>query len=211
MVIHQHFTHGWFSHHLGQRIPGAEVLPQPLKAHHSYIGFMLHHSIIKTDLFQICILREQILIIRKIDQLMGPIQHITQLISKNATIPKGSSLYIALSYSFGRFLLKGLYTTDRIGCFRYDITIFFTGIGRLHPHQCQIGNALLSQIGQLLQSPKIIGLHIGIDRTDNYRFISLYTHPIVQIGGCQCDGRKGITPARFDTDTDRCSQLIVNS
>ncbi len=81
---------------------------------------MFHYRIVKADFGQRLILPEKILIIRKINQFMGPLQHVTQTKSKHAAVPERALLNILSGYLFGGLLLKYGNTADRILIFRND-------------------------------------------------------------------------------------------
>ena len=83
-------------HGLGQRIPGTEILPLSGKAQNSDVLLMLHNSIVKANLFQRVILCKEIVVIRKINQLVCAVKHITELVRKDAAIPQSTGINILL-------------------------------------------------------------------------------------------------------------------
>ena len=50
LVIHHDVAYSSFGHCACKSIPGAEILPRTVESHHFYLGFLLNHRIIETDL-----------------------------------------------------------------------------------------------------------------------------------------------------------------
>ena len=197
-------------HCLSERIPCAHVLPHARKPHNLDLPLMFHYRIVKADFGQRLILPEKILIIRKINQFMGPLQHVTQTKSKHAAVPERALLNILSGYLFGGLLLKYGNTADRILIFRNDIAVLGAWIGRLYTHKHQIRSAYGRTAAERLQCPEIIFFHIGIHRADHHCLFFLYPSHVMQVSRRQRNGRKRISAAWLHTDPHILSQLVMD-
>ena len=194
-LIHHALADDPFFHRLCQGVPGAQVHPPALEAHDLDIGLMLHHGIVEGDLLQGLVLMEQVLIVCKIDELMGPVQHIAELIGKDAAVPQSSPGDILSRHCRRGLFLEGIHPGDGLGGLRDDVAVFFTGIGGLDAHKHQIGLSLVRLGAKALQRLKVVVIHIGVHRAHHHGFILGHTHHVHQIGSGQGDGREGVPPA----------------
>ena len=153
---------------------------------------------------------EQVLIIRKIDELMGPVQHIAELIGKNAAVPQSAPGDILSRHCRRRLFLKGVHLGDGLGGFRDDVAVFFAGIGRLDAHEHQIGLPLVCLGAKALQRLKVVVIHIGVHRAHHHGFILGHTHHVHQVGSGQGNGREGVPPAGLYGDAHILPQLVVD-
>ena len=122
-------------HCLGQGIPCAQILPPATKSHNLNGCFLLCHGIVETDFFQPCILMIQIMIIRKINQLMGLVQKIGQAEGKDAAVPKRPLLYVLPRRGLVRLFPEGTDGAYAVLAFRNDIAVLLAWICRLDAHQ----------------------------------------------------------------------------
>ena len=150
------------------------------------------------------------MIVCEVNQPVRDIHHILQLVGEHTTVPQRALGNILLCYISRRFLLEGLDSSRKIGAFRDDIAIFFTGIGRLDAHENKIGLSLFCLLGKTLQGFKVVILHIGVYRADHHRLFRVDVQYIHQICRSQRDGREGVPAAGLDRDAHFVSQLVVN-
>ena len=151
------------------------------------------------------------MIVCEVDQLVRDIHHILQLIGEHTAVPQCSLGNILFCYICRWLLLEGLDSSRKIGAFRDDIAVFFTGIGRLNAHENKIGLSLFRLLGQPLQGFKVVILHIGVYRADYHRLLWVDMEYIHQICRSQRDGRKCVTAAGLDRDAHFVSQLVMDS
>ena len=207
-VIFHHVANIFFVHCLGQGIPCAQILPLTSKPHHLNMSFLLHHGIIKADFLQAGISGKQIMIIRKIHQLMSLVQQIPQLKGKNTAIPQSSLLDILPGRCLIRLFLEGAHLADFTAICRNNIAVFFTWISRLNAHQHQVRLILIHLLAKPAQSRKILILHQRVNRTDHHRLVNINMLNISQIGCRQGNSRKGIPAARLHRNPHLLPQLI---
>ena len=209
-LIHGALTYNRLFHGFRQGVPGAQVHPAAGKAHHLDIGLVLHHRVVKGDFGQGFVLVVQILIVRKINEFVGPVQHIPELIGKHAAIPQSALGDVALGNRRGGLFLEGADPGNRPFPLREDIAVLFAGIGGLNAHQHQIGFSFVRLSGKIFECLKIVVIHIGIHRADHHGFVRGNPHHIHKIAGCQGNGREGIPAAGLHGNAHFVSQLIVN-
>ena len=209
-IVHHGLAHAGLAHRFSQGVPGAKVLPLACKPHNLDLGFLFHHSIVKADFVQLSIFIKQILIIGKVDQLMGLIQHIAQLVGKHAAVPQRPLGDVSLCRFGVRLFLKGCNIAHGAAVFGDNIAVFFAGVGRLNAHQHQVGFAFGSLLTQGFQCLKVVILHIGVHRADHHRLLRVHALHIGQIGRCQRNGGEGIAAARFHRNAHFLPQLVVD-
>ena len=143
LVVQFTLTDDAFIHCLSQGIPGTQIFPHTGEPDNLNLRLMLNHCIIEGDFLQRIVLIEQVLIVSKIHQLMSLVHHIAQLIRKDATVPKCALLNILLGHIHCRLFLERFNRSYMVGTLRNNITVLFTGIGRLDAHQHKIGFAFI--------------------------------------------------------------------
>ena len=162
LLIKQRLTYCLAVHCFGQGVPCAEIFPSACETHDFDLRLVLHHGIVKTDFVQGVVFVEQVLIVYKIDQLMGTFQHIAQLERKHAAVPERSLCNVVLCHFLRGLFLEHGHLADLLFTDGDDIAVFLAGIGRFNAHQDQICTADGSTVAQRFQCLKVIILHIGV-------------------------------------------------
>ena len=171
---------------------------------------MLHHGIVEADLVQGVVFVEQVIVVYKVDQLMGAVQHIAQFEREHAAVPERALCNVVLSHFLRWLFLEHGHLADLLLADGDDIAVFLAGIGRLNTHQDQICTADSGTVAQCFQCLKVVVFHIGVYRADDNGFFLTDALHVLQVGRCQCDGRESIPAARLHADAHFLAQLIVD-
>ena len=204
------FAHNGLLHGFRQGVPGAKIHPLPGKPLNLDAFLLFHHRIVEGNFCQGLILAEKILIVGKINEPVGDIQHIAQLVGKYAAVPQSPLGNIGLGGFHVRFFLEGAHHSGGIGGFRDDVAVLFTGVGWLNAHEHQICLSLVRLGGELFQRGKVIVVDVGIHGAHHHGFLPGYPLDIRQIGGCQGNGREGVPAAGLHGNAHVVSQLVAD-
>ena len=165
-------------HGLRQGVPGSQVHPLAGKTHDLDPVLFFHHGVVKGDFGQGVIFGEQILIIREIDELVGPFQHIFQLIGEYAAIPQSALSDVPGRHVGGGLFLEGFDGGSLVRGFRDDVAVLFRRVGGLDAHKHQIRFSLFSLMGQALQGLKVILVDVGVHGAHHHGFLRVNPHHI---------------------------------
>ena len=209
-LVEKSFAHCMTVHGFGEGIPGAQVFPGAGKAHDLDFGLVLHYCVVKADFVQGVVLVKQVVVIYKVDQLMGTFQDIAQLEGENAAVPQGALGDVLGGHILGGLLLEHGYLAQVVLAGGDDVAVFLAGIGRLDAHQDQVGAADSGAVPQGFQSLEVIIFHVGVHRANDNRFFLAYTLHVLQVGSGQGDGREGIPAAGLHADAHILAQLVVD-
>ena len=171
---------------------------------------MLDHRVVKADFIEGVILIEQVLIVHKINEFMGAVQHIAQLEGKHAAVPKRTLCNVVLCHFLRGLFLEHGHLADLLFADGDDVAIFLAGVGRLNAHQDQICAADGGTVAQCFQRLKVVVLHIGVYRADHHGFFLTDALHVLQVSCGQSDSRKSIPAARLHADAHFLAQLIVD-
>ena len=210
LLIKQCLAHRLAVHRLGQGVPSAKVFPSACEAHDLNFRLMLHHGIVEADFVQGIVFIEQVIVVYKINELMGAVQHIAQLECEHAAVPERALCNVVLCHFLRGLFLEHGHLADLLFADGDDVAIFLAGVGRLNAHQDQICTADSGTVAQRFQRLKVVVLHIGVYRADDHSFFLTDALHVLQVGCCQSDSRKSIAAARLHADAHFFAQLIVD-
>ena len=210
LLVEQCLTHRVAVHRLGQGVPSAKVFPSACEAHDLDLRLVLHHSIVEADLVQGVVFIEQVLIVHKINEFMGTVQHIAQLEGEHAAVPERTLCNVVLCHFLRRLFLEHGHLADLLFADGDDVAVFLAGVGRLNAHQNQICAADSGTVAQRFQCLKVVVFHIGVYRADHHGFFLADALHVLQVSCGQSNSRKSIPAARLHADAHFLAQLIVD-
>ena len=187
-------------HLFGQGVPGAEVLPLAVEAHHLDLFLMLDDGIVEADFAELGVLVEEGLIVAGVEEGAGTVQHVAKLIGEDATVPEGPLLQVLAGGRLIRFFLEGADGRHRDFRLRDDVAVLLGWIGRLDAHQDEIRLASIRLLGERLQRTEIVIVHVRVHRADHDGFVLRNVTLFVQVGTREGDRREGVSSRRFDGD-----------
>ena len=108
--------------------------------------------------------------------------NISQFISENAAIPKGSLFDIGSSSLFIRLFLKlgnSAYFILRCRRCRNNISVLRAGVGRLDTHKSKVCITLCRKVREFRQSFKVLIIYVRINGAYDNRLIKPYAADLV--------------------------------
>ena len=187
-------------HLFGQGVPGTEVLPLAVEAHHLDLRLMLDDGIVEADFAELGIVVEEGLIVACVKEGAGTVQHVAELIGEDAAVPEGTLLQVLAGGRLIRLLLEGADGRHRGLRLRDDVAVLLGWIGRLDAHQDEIRLALIRLLRECLQRMEIVIVYIRVHRADHDRLVLRDVTLFVQVGTREGDRREGVSSRRFDGD-----------